>query len=152
MEIKIHRATTENAEQIIEFQICMAEETENLQLNPTKVRNGVLAVLEKKVDGEYWVLTDSKSILGCCLLLKEWSDWRCQSVLWIHSVYIRPEERGKGYFKKLYLSLQQMVLDHPEIAGLRLYVDKSNSRAQKIYQTIGMNAEHYDLYEWMRPT
>jgi len=33
---------------------------------------------------------------------------------------------------------------------LRLYVDKRNIRAQQVYESLGMNGEHYTTYEWMR--
>jgi ribosomal protein S18 acetylase RimI-like enzyme len=37
-----------------------------------------------------------------------------------------------------------------DIAGLRLYVETRNSRAQKTYESLGMSSEHYSFYEWMR--
>ena len=37
-----------------------------------------------------------------------------------------------------------------KLRGLRLYVDKTNTRAQKVYENLGMNGEHYHLYEWMK--
>ena len=33
--------------------------------------------------------------------------------------------------------------------GLRLYVDNSNSRAQTAYSALGMNGEHYRVFEDM---
>jgi len=35
-------------------------------------------------------------------------------------------------------------------AGLRLYTDKSNRQAREIYEKLGMNKEHYHLYEWLK--
>ena len=41
------------------------------------------------------------------------------------------------------------VEQSPGLAGLRLYVDKTNRVAQQVYDALGMTAEHYDLYEWL---
>jgi ribosomal protein S18 acetylase RimI-like enzyme len=46
--------------------------------------------------------------------------------------YIRDEAEKKG------------------VAGLRLYVESNNERARKTYEALGMNSEHYTLYEWLR--
>lgn len=35
----------------------------------------------------------------------------------------------------------------PEVCGFRLYVEKHNLRAQKTYQTLGMEETHYQMYE-----
>jgi len=29
-------------------------------------------------------------------------------------------------------------------------VDKTNKNAQKTYENVGMNGEHYQLFEWMK--
>jgi len=71
-------------------------------------------------------------------------------VLWIHSLYVIPEARGQGVFKKLYLNLEKQVEQSTELAGIRLYVDKQNKSAQKIYEKLGMNKHHYELYEWLK--
>jgi len=38
----------------------------------------------------------------------------------------------------------------PELMGLRLYVDKQNKLAQEVYEKLGMNKHHYELYEWLK--
>ncbi len=40
--------------------------------------------------------------------------------------------------------------NNDNIGGIRLYVDKSNISAQKTYTKVGMNGEHYQLFEWMK--
>ena len=37
-----------------------------------------------------------------------------------------------------------------EFAGIRLYVDKTNHNALKTYSSLGMNGEHYSMFEWMK--
>ena len=35
------------------------------------------------------------------------------------------------------------------IAGLRLYVESENLRAQQTYEAMGMDGRHYRTFEWM---
>jgi ribosomal protein S18 acetylase RimI-like enzyme len=71
-------------------------------------------------------------------------------VLWIQSVYIESRYRGKGVYKKLYDHIQQLVAIDQDLRGIRLYVDKTNKAAQSVYHKLGMNGEHYQLFEWMK--
>jgi len=61
-----------------------------------------------------------------------------------------PAPRGQRVFKKLYLNLKKQVKWSPEMAGIRLCVDKRNKSAQEVYEKLGMSKEHYDLYEWLK--
>jgi GNAT superfamily N-acetyltransferase len=135
---------------IADFQFRMAKETENLELDPPTVNQGVSAVFDDPSKGKYWVAELDGKVIGCLLTVPEWSDWRNGTVLWIHSVYVVPEYRQHGIFKQLYSHLKQMVLESTELRGLRLYVDKSNLRAQKVYQSLEMSSEHYHLFEWLK--
>lgn len=146
----VRRGHQKDSKFIESFQISMALETEKINLCQTKVEQGVATVLNEKIDGYYLVVEKEKEPVACTLVLSEWSDWRNQKVLWIHSVYVVPEFRGQGVFKKIYRHLQEEVENSVELAGLRLYVDKTNQAAQKVYKNLAMNAEHYDLYEWMK--
>ena len=46
--------------------------------------------------------------------------------------------------------LKDHVQNTEALGGLRLYVDKTNTNAQKVYEAIGMNGEHYSMFEWMK--
>ncbi len=135
---------------IADFQVKMALETEKLKLEPPTVIKGVTAVLDDPSKGKYWLAERAGAVVGCLLTVPEWSDWRNGTVLWIHSVYVHPDHRKAGVYKKLYLHLKQMVEESSEFRGLRLYVDKSNVGAQKVYESLGMSGEHYHLYEWLK--
>lgn len=135
---------------IADFQVKMALETENLQLDPPTVLKGVTAVMDDPSKGKYWVAEVDGVVVGCLLTVNEWSDWRNGTVLWIHSVYVLPEHRQHGVFKSLYNHLKTMVSESPDLRGLRLYVDKTNEKAQKVYESLGMSGEHYHLFEWLK--
>lgn len=136
---------------LISFQQEMARETEDLELDPQVLAAGVRAVFDDPSKGTYWVAVRAGQVLGGLLTLPEWSDWRNGRVLWIHSVYVIPEARGAGVFGTLFRALQQHVADTPGLRGLRLYVDKRNTSAQRVYERLGMARDHYHLYEWWPP-
>lgn len=50
----------------------------------------------------------------------------------------------------MYNHIQKLVDADPDLKGIRLYVDKTNAAAQQTYKKIGMNGEHYTVYEWMK--
>lgn len=147
--ITVKEAVPDDALYIIDFQLKMAYETESLQLDYHTVTKGVHAVFEDASKGRYFVATDNNKVIGSLMLTYEWSDWRFGTVLWIQSVYIIPEFRGQGVFKKMYEHIQQMVTPDSGYRGIRLYVDRSNHAAQKVYESLGMNGDHYQVYEWM---
>ncbi|MEO1054782.1 MAG: GNAT family N-acetyltransferase [Bacteroidota bacterium] len=150
MTIKIREAYRSEASVIADFQMKMALETEDVELDAAVVERGVNAIFSDEHKGVYYVGLVEDEIVGSLLTTYEWSDWRCSTVWWIQSVFIKNEFRGKGVFKKMYAHLKGIVENSPDLAGLRLYVDKSNVKAQKVYESIGMNGDHYFFYEWMK--
>lgn len=150
MTITVRAGCDADAETIALFQERMALETEDLRLDPATVRRGVRAVLADPAKGAYWIAQRAGEVVGCLLTVPEWSDWRDGTVLWIHSVYVVPAARRAGVFRTLYSHLRRRVEQSPALMGLRLYVDHENSRAQRVYRTLGMDGEHYRLFEWMK--
>lgn len=148
--INIRRAKPIDILQIVDFQIKMAAETENLHLNRKTVTEGVTHIFDQKKKGYYLVAESDKKIIASILILYEWSDWRNGNVIWLHSVYVKPEFRGSGVFRTMYNHIKQTVLKDDSIMGIRLYVDKNNLDAQMVYRKLGMNDEHYRTFEWMK--
>ena len=146
---QIRLAEPEDISFIIDSQIKMARETENMELDPPTVAQGVAAVFGPAVMGEYYIAEKDGNRVACLLTLLEWSDWRNGNVVWIHSAYVVPEHRGTGVFPKMYAFLKDKV-QNSNLRGLRLYVDKTNLNAQKVYEKIGMTKDHYHLFEWMK--
>ena len=121
-----------------------------MELDREVVCRGVRGVFDEPARGTYWIATEDGRILGVLLVIPEWSDWRNATVLWIHSLYVVPDARGQGVFKRLYMNLKEQVERSPELAWIRLYVDKTNQSAQNIYQKLGMSKDHYEMYEWLK--
>jgi len=148
--VQIRLATEEDKDVIADFQIKMAWETESLKLDADTVHLGVKSVFLDPAKGKYLVAVDDHIIIASMLLTSEWSDWRDKWFLWIQSVYVVPEKRGQGVFRKMYAFVQQMIRSDKEVAGLRLYVDSANKPAIATYKAIGMDGDHYKLFEWYK--
>ena len=153
MNFTVREAQPPDQHSIVKAQLAMAMESEELKLNESTLAKGVEAVFSDPTKGQYWIAeTDSNEIAGCLLCVPEWSDWRNATVLWIHSVYTWPTFRKQGVYKKLYSHLKAKVEGDSKYAGLRLYVEKQNLSAETVYQKLGMSSEHYNLYEWLKPS
>lgn len=146
----IRQAKESDSASIVNFQLAMAMETEQLQLHQPTVEKGVAAVFADSSKGIYYVAESENMVVGSLLTTFEWSDWRNGTVLWVQSVYVLPEFRSKGIFSKLYKHIQALVLSSADLHGIRLYADLSNISAQGVYEHLGMTAEHYRMYEWMK--
>jgi ribosomal protein S18 acetylase RimI-like enzyme len=77
----------------------------------------------------------------------EWSDWRCGLFWWIQSVYVKPEFRRRGVFRRLYQFLTEKASQETNLRGFRLYVEQSNRTAQNTYTQVGMKETSYKVYE-----
>jgi GNAT superfamily N-acetyltransferase len=146
--ITIREATPDDAQAIIRFQQSLAMETEGLALKSDIITKGVMAVFRDVRKGKYYVAEESGTVVASLMITYEWSDWRNAYVWWFQSVYVIPGYRRQGIFRLMYEYVKNEGLAEG-IAGLRLYVDSENLRAQKTYEAIGMDGQHYRTYEWM---
>lgn len=146
----VRKAKPEDLNSILEFQLAMARETEGIDLERSIVEKGLTAVLKDSTKGNYYVAEIKGKVIGSLLTTFEWSDWRNGTVLWIQSVYVVPEFRRKGVYSKLYEHVKNHVLENNDLKGIRLYADKSNEGAHKVYQKLGMTPDHYITFEWLK--
>jgi GNAT superfamily N-acetyltransferase len=146
----VRKAKSEDHNSILEFQLAMAKETEGIDLEHSTVEKGVAAVLKDSTKGNYYVAEKNGKIIGSLLTTFEWSDWRNGTVLWIQSVYVVPEFRRKGVYSKLYEHVKNLVIKSHNLKGIRLYADKTNEGAHKVYQKLGMSPDHYVTFEWLK--
>ena len=145
MNIRIHNSG--DLPTIVSFNISMAEETEGKVLDPDTIQSGVLALLEDPSKGFYILADEETKIIGQLMITKEWSDWRNSDFWWIQSVYVLPEYREKGVYRKMHKYVVQMAKRDGNVCGMRLYVDKDNTAAQNVYNKLGMDESHYILFE-----
>lgn len=148
----IRKATTNDSEKIVGFQLAMASETENVKLDRQTVFLGVSAVLNDKSKGQYYLAEINDQVVGSLLTTFEWSDWRNGTILWIQSVYVLPEFRRQGVYRNMYAYIKDLVLADKSLNGIRLYADKTNIPAHTTYQKLGMSPDHYITFEWLKST
>lgn len=147
--MKIRLAKKEDGKAMVEFNQAMALETEGKTLDSQILTSGVEAVFGDDKKGFYVVAEDDGKIVGGLMVTFEWSDWRNGWFWWIQSVYILPEYRGKRIYSFLYDFVKNEAQKQGNICGFRLYVEKENERAQKVYEKLGMESSHYLMYEEM---
>lgn len=144
----VRPAVPADLEALVEGNAAMALETEGVILDRATLREGVRAVLEGRVAGAYRILEIDGRVVAQLMVTYEWSDWRNRLVWWIQSVRVVPDMRRRGCYRALYESL----LDEARrsgAAGVRLYVDARNTRAQAAYSALGMDGAHYRVFERM---
>jgi GNAT superfamily N-acetyltransferase len=145
--MRIRDATPADVEFIIRANLALAAETEDQALDAALLRPGVQAVLDDPSLGRYYLAELEGRPVGQLMTTFEWSDWRNGLLLWIQSVYVLPEARGRGAFRALYQHLVDLAEADARICGIRLYVDRHNSRAQQVYARLGMHLSNYAIME-----
>jgi GNAT superfamily N-acetyltransferase len=145
MNIRI--AERQDAPAMVEFNQAMALETEGKKLNYEILKSGVEAVFDDEKKGFYIVAEEDEKIVGGLMITFEWSDWRGHWFWWIQSVYILPEARGKKIYRQLYDFVKEKARQQGDVCGFRLYVERENVNAQKVYEKLGMQSSHYLMYE-----
>ena len=146
MEYVIARGAVCDIDSIVQFQTDMAMESEGCVLDKEKVTKGVTAAMLDDSKGIYWVAKFEGRTIGSLMITREWSDWNNEWYWWIQSVYIIPEFRKQGVYKAMYLKVKDAAKEN-NVSQIRLYVDKTNLSAQKVYQKLGMHESHYLMYE-----
>ncbi len=144
--VTIRRAEKRDKDTLVQFNKAMALETEKKSLDINILKSGVSQLLDHPEFGFYCVAETGGVVAGQLMITYEWSDWRNGLFWWIQSVYIHPEYRRMGMYRRLH----EFILSESKrnnACGIRLYVDKDNLSAQKTYLACGMTVSHYDLFE-----
>jgi ribosomal protein S18 acetylase RimI-like enzyme len=66
-------------------------------------------------------------------------------------VYVRPEFRRQGVYRRLYRHVQGLAKQDRRVCGFRLYVERENRRAQATYRALGMERTRYLVFEELKP-
>jgi len=135
-------ATVDDLETIADFNVHLAEETEETSLDRETVLQGVRTLLSDETRGSYYVACTDR-IIGQMMHTREWSDWRNGDIWWIQSVYVHPDYRRQGVFRSLHGHLKTLAESDPDVVGLRLYVEQGNHAARATYAGLGMRQVRY---------
>jgi GNAT superfamily N-acetyltransferase len=143
-------ATVDDGAVVTEFSRLCALDSEDLALDPGRVGAGVEAALRDPDRGRYYLAENlaenGSEAVGQIMITREWSDWRNAWIWWIQSVYVRPDARRRGVFTTL-LEYVCEEAARAQATFLRLYVDKTNQRAENTYLERGFVPAHYRMLE-----
>ena len=149
--IVIRSARPDDLETVVDYNYRLALETENKSLDLGVLTSGVASALSDPDRLRYWVAevveNDQPRVIGQAAVTREWSDWRNGFIWWFQSVYVHADYRGIGTFRALHAEIRKAAQEDPSVIGLRLYVETHNQKAQRVYQSLGMQPGGYDVYE-----
>ena len=143
--MRVRRATIDDLAILVEFTSREAIEAEGSTKDLNRLVKGVEAALENHSIAMYWVLVDElDKPIGSISALKEWSDWNAGHYWWIQSMYIVPEQRGRGHMSRL-LSVVEKEMESRNGLELRLYVHQHNEKAIRAYEKAGFQNSPYKI-------
>lgn len=149
--LNIRLAKPEDAAMIASFSVAMALETENRRLDLDRLQLGTIALLQSPARGFFLVAEleqgDRRQLLGQLMITYEWSDWRNGAFWWIQSVYVDPAWRRQSVFRRMHETVLASAKTSPNVCGVRLYVEGSNSAAQAAYRKVGLIPSSYAIFE-----
>lgn len=146
-DIEIRVANAVDGEALVRFNRAMALETENRHLPEAVVARGVRAVFDDPGRGFYVVAERGAEIVAALMVTFEWSDWRDAHFWWIQSVYVTRRFRRSGIYRRLHEFVRDRAREEGGVCGFRLYVEKHNADAQRVYEALGMTHTDYLMYE-----
>lgn len=134
---------------IADFNIALCRETEHRELDPATVLEGVTRFVAESRRGRYFVAVLEGGVIAQTAHTHEWSDWRNGEIWWIQSVYVHPDQRGRGVFRSLFEYIKELGEADPDCCGIRLYMERDNQTARRSYVKLGLNEAGYDVMEAM---
>jgi GNAT superfamily N-acetyltransferase len=169
-EIRIRPAlTAADAAVHAEYQRLMALETENLPLDMAVTGAGCArALTEPRFGGRVFLAEavtpatadgqpERVEVAATMMTTNDFDPLRCGAVVWFQSVYVRPEFRRLGIFRKFFAFVAEAARRHGEssplavpVVALRLDVEEANERARKTYLAMGMRVEGFTIAQWRR--
>ena len=143
----VRLATSDDQEALVAFQRSMAWETESRELSLDTLRQGIAGIFSHPERGFYLVAETGGVVIAGLLVTYEWSDWRAGNFWWVQSVFVESGWRRRGVYRAMYEQVQHLASSQRDVCGLRLYVDQDNEAAQRTYESLGMYATRYHMYE-----
>ena len=146
----IRKASREDAETLVAFSLAMALETEGRRLDKSRLREGTLSLLSTPAHGFFMVAEVPKQdrmLVGQLMITYEWSDWRNAVFWWVQSVYVVPDWRRQGVYRRMHQAIVEQAQADPDVCGIRLYVERDNRTAQAVYQRVGLTPSTYTVFE-----
>lgn len=94
-----------------------------------------------------YVLEDGKTPVGYALISEKFSHEAGGPELWVEELYLRETARGKGFGSAFFRFLLETARKEG-IARVRLEVEPENTRAAKLYASLGFRPLPYHQMAW----
>jgi len=135
---------------MIEMIAEMAYETEEKKLNKDNVEKAIKNLLKYPEFGHYFFIIDNllDKFCGMNLVTFEHNINEDTKILWIQSVFVHKDYRMRGLFRRLLYKNEDFVLENKDFKKtVKLYMDKNNEKAEKVYFRVGFKLCKEILYE-----
>ncbi len=146
MDFIIRLAQSQDLAHLVGFNQSLAQEIRAKEVDLKLLKSGVQAVLDDPARGFYTVVGKKNQIIAAALITFEWSDWNNRWIWWLQDVYVVPQERQQGIFRRLYAHLKAQA-QAAHVCRLCLYVYEGNTAAQEAYRKLGMVPSQSLLFE-----
>ena len=146
MEITVRKALLTDLPNIVSLYL----ENSNrhwADFNKQMLASGLRTLISSPSKGFQMVAEVEYDIIGMLRISPEWSPLRDSSFWWIENVYVKPNWRRKGVYRKMYKYVYDSAKGNPKICGIRLYTDQNNTAARKTYVETGMRGKLSELFE-----
>ncbi|HEX5102375.1 MAG TPA: GNAT family N-acetyltransferase [Pirellulaceae bacterium] len=147
LRITVRSAASDDLPTIVDFNCRLAEETEHKRLELETITRGVRRALSQPELCRYFVAEWDGAIVGQAMITVELTDWRDGVLWWLQSVYVAEPHRGQGIFRALFERIRSLAEADPDVRGIRLYVERDNVRAQRVYEQMGLAPSGHLVYE-----
>ncbi len=149
--LTVRPARHPDIETIVSFSAAMALETEGRHLDRAVLKEGTEALVGAPDRGMFFVAEighrATVELVGQLMITYEWSDWRNAAFWWIQSVYVTPSWRRRGVYRRMHETVLARARGAGRVCGVRLYVDRDNTVAQRVYERVGLSPSSYRVYE-----
>jgi GNAT superfamily N-acetyltransferase len=146
MDFTIRLAQPQDLDHLVGFNQSLAQEIRAKEVDLKLLMLGVQAVLDDPGRGFYTIVEKENRIIAAALITFEWSDWNNRWIWWLQDVYVAPNERQQGIFRRLYVHLKTQA-QAANVCRLCLYVFEGNTAAQEAYRKLGMAPSQSLLFE-----
>ena len=144
--MEIRKAKPKDSKIIANFNVLLAKESENENIQYKKTLNAVKKLISNENKGFYLVASENNKIIGQLMITFEFSDWNNEDFWWIQSVYVDKNFRKKGVFKNLLEKVKNLAQKN-NVSKIRLYVYNKNNKAIKTYKALDMRKKDYIIFE-----
>lgn len=143
MKVKYRQFKTSDGKVIVEFIKNLYQEDPNGKpMLPQKVKNTFNSLTAHPDRGTIIVLEHEKEIIGYAILINFWSNEFGGNIVDIDELYIKKEFRSQGIGTNFIKYLVETKFNNS--VALRLEVTPENTRARKLYESIGFKLHKND--------